>query len=510
MLQPIATSEGEDVSHLTFSEESFRTRVPSYEYLDDSAPLYNEQTTLVKKHSSYTDVTLEGIHEDAEEDSKLVNPKDDLIVEGEVKPHASVAASIVNLGNTILGAGLLSIPLGIKHSGLGLGIALVLLLSFAATLTLQYLVFCCQKLNRASGYKQTAEAAFPQFPWISQVIDLAIVLKTIGVTSAYLIIIGDLAPPLVSQLTGSLSAELQDILAHRRLWITAALLILAPLALRRSLRSLRHTSTVALVSIAFLVGVVITHCIVDIAGGQWAGGERTDPEGASVGPLELVRIGSDIFQALPIFVFAFTCHQNAFQIHNELVDPTPSRINTVLFAAMANCAIVYLSIGVSGYLTFGNSVDSNVLKNYSDTADISIARFGVLLVTLFSFPLMSHPARFCLDNVLFPTRTHCTLAFDTHARVRYMCETVFFIACPYALAMSGVSLSTVFGLTGAVVSTNITYILPCVFYLRLCPGVWFDRQHLTALALLSFGLLVLIISPVIIIKNAINGTSSGH
>lgn len=35
-------------------------------------------------------------------------------------------------------------------------------------------------------------------------------------------------------------------------------------------------------------------------------------------------------QTLPIFVFCFTCHQNIFTICNEIVRPTPGRVDAVI------------------------------------------------------------------------------------------------------------------------------------------------------------------------------------
>lgn len=35
-------------------------------------------------------------------------------------------------------------------------------------------------------------------------------------------------------------------------------------------------------------------------------------------------------QTLPIFVFCFTCHQNIFTICNEIVRPTPARVDAVI------------------------------------------------------------------------------------------------------------------------------------------------------------------------------------
>ncbi|CAN0511031.1 unnamed protein product, partial [Ectocarpus sp. 8 AP-2014] len=62
-------------------------------------------------------------------------------------------------------------------------------------------------------------------------------------------------------------------------------------------------------------------------------------------------------QTLPIFVFCFTCHQNIFTICNEIVRPTPARVDTVIACSMVVAIAIYMSIAWGAYATFGVGVD---------------------------------------------------------------------------------------------------------------------------------------------------------
>lgn len=76
---------------------------------------------------------------------------------------------------------------------------------------------------------------------------------------------------------------------------------------------------------------------------------------------------SDIARLAPVFVFAFTCHQNIFSIHNEIFDNSLQRVGFVVGSSISRFAYfnlsavgVYSLIGVVGYASFGSAVSDNV------------------------------------------------------------------------------------------------------------------------------------------------------
>jgi amino acid permease len=70
---------------------------------------------------------------------------------------------------------------------------------------------------------------------------------------------------------------------------------------------------------------------------------------------------SHFFSFLPIFVFAFTCHQNIFAVYNELIDNSPKEVTKVVQISIGTALGVYQTIGILGYLTFGTNVQSNIV-----------------------------------------------------------------------------------------------------------------------------------------------------
>ena len=81
-------------------------------------------------------------------------------------------------------------------------------------------------------------------------------------------------------------------------WITVFTLVVIPLAFMKKLDSLRYTSLLALTTVVYLIVIVIYN---------YFGPDYKAPPSDKI---HYVRFSSNFFTYLPIFVFAFTCHQN--------------------------------------------------------------------------------------------------------------------------------------------------------------------------------------------------------
>ncbi|RDA95388.1 hypothetical protein CP533_3524, partial [Ophiocordyceps camponoti-saundersi (nom. inval.)] len=209
--------------------------------------------------------------------------------------QASTLSSIVNLLNTIIGAGTLAMPSVLSHMGIMLGVVLILWSGVTAAFGLYLQSRCARYLDRGtSSFFALSQITYPN---ASVIFDLAIAVKCFGVAVSYMIIIGDLMPGVMLGFNDAVA----DIpyLVDRHFWVTAFMLLIIPLSFLRRLDSLKYTSLVALVSIGYLIVLVIYHFAAD---------SHADPKNIRVitwaGPVETLS-------ALPVVVFAYTCHQNA-------------------------------------------------------------------------------------------------------------------------------------------------------------------------------------------------------
>lgn len=230
-------------------------------------------------------VSSQPLYADAE-----IEVEDDFV--HEKIPNATVFASIINISNTILGSGMLAMPSAVASVGLVFGLLMIGFSGAAAAYSLWLLTDCARHVGRTSSFFTVSKITYPN---AAIYFDLAIAIKCFGVATSYLIVIGDLMPEVVAGFGGDISEG--SLLGHRRFWITAFMSIIIPLSFLKKLNSLRYTSSVALGAVAYLVFIVLYFFF-----------DRS--YNIVPGEVVLFRFSSKFFTSLPIFVFAFTCHQN--------------------------------------------------------------------------------------------------------------------------------------------------------------------------------------------------------
>eukprot|EP01119_Soliformovum_irregulare_P025985 TRINITY_DN9771_c0_g1_i1.p1 TRINITY_DN9771_c0_g1~~TRINITY_DN9771_c0_g1_i1.p1 ORF type:complete len:485 (-),score=103.86 TRINITY_DN9771_c0_g1_i1:8-1462(-) len=435
-----------------------------------------------------------------EDDSKYlletpisVNPLNFPVLVNPAHKNASLGSSIINLCNTILGAGMLGIPFALANTGMALGCTFLVLsgvaaafglnlLSDSATLFLHHrstFPLDSPQRDMDASYFTVASISYPR---AAKIIDAAVAIKCFGVAVSYLIVIGGLMPAAIdSMASGAAPSEV----TNRYFWIGMSALILIPLSFLKRLDSLKFTSAIALFSVAYLLALVIG--FYGYVGNTNSGIEFDQPG------IEMFRWSPRILKFLPIFIFGFTCHQNLFSIFNEL-GTNFRRTPWVIFISVSICFVIYITIGILGYLTFGSTVSSNIVSDYDPkNVFVLIARIAIAILVTFSYPLQVHPCRASLDRLLFSRQNSSTRPqvesqvessqSDSGEREiskptsyiqphfqpqwRYIAITVAILILSYGIAFLVKDLDVVFGIVGATGSTTICYILPGLFYVKL-------------------------------------------
>jgi len=199
---------------------------------------------------------------------------------------------------------------------------------------------------------------------------------------------------------------------------------------------------------------------------------------------------------LPIFVFAFTCHQNLFAIFNEL-EGDRKKVDMVVVTSNITAFIVYMIIGICGYLTYGQIIRDNILLNFPKTVVSVISRISITILVSFSYPLQIHPCRISITNILrnFTEKVPHT--------VEHFGISLIIMSGTFLVAFFLSDLSIVFSIIGATGSTMLCYILPGLFYFTLQWNKSWKLKKIGALALVILGFLVMISSLVSITLNAL-------
>ncbi|THH32498.1 hypothetical protein EUX98_g1671 [Antrodiella citrinella] len=413
--------------------------------------------------------------------------------------HATVLSSVSNLANTIIGSGMLTFPLALASAGIIPGMITCMSSGAVAVFGLYLLTLCAAKApHRRASFFVVAEMTFPK---AAVFFDAAIAIKCFGVSISYLIIVKSLMPNVVAALYHDLTSADTNPPAWAlsgHIWLSILMVILIPLAFMRHLNSLRHTSYVALFSVAYLVVIVIVCYFWPLEGTQ------------APGEIHWIKLSPNFVSTFPVQVFAFTCAQNLFPIFNEIKSNTQEIMNVVIGTSIGSAVLIYEIIAVFGYLTFGSKVGANIIAMYPSTSIfIAVGQLAIAILVMFSYPLQVHPCRNCLDKVfhaghvahkISPTGEDEIEVEDEHggspdmSPLKHTLLTVAIVASSFTIAYFVDDLQMVLSFVGATGSTTISFILPGLFYWKLTRDDPDSNKTLNraSLALAGYGVCIFI------------------
>ena len=390
--------------------------------------------------------------------------------------QASWISSVINLLNTIVGAGVLAMPLAMSHMGIFLGTIVILWAGLTAGFGLYLQTRCAKYLERGSAsFFALSQITYPN---AAVLFDAAIAIKCFGVGVSYLIIIGDLMPVVVRGFVHE--KQLGAFMFNRHFWVTAFMLVVIPLSFLRRLDSLKYTSVIALISIGYLVILVVYH---------FAAHDTLSDEHYKT-PLRTFQWAGPVpaLSSFPVIVFAYTCHQNMFSILNEIKDNSHFRTTAVLTASNGTAATIYILVAITGYLSFGNELGGNIVAQYAPSVSTTIGQAMIVVLVIFSYPLQVHAVlkwrpSAKLKSKLTPSATPSSVESSPPRDVpllqpgkkrntelsetRFATITTGLIILSYIVAMTVSNLEAVLAYVGSTGSTAISFILPGLFYYKI-------------------------------------------
>ncbi|KAG0302219.1 hypothetical protein BGZ98_007677 [Dissophora globulifera] len=383
----------------------------------------------------------------------------------------SLFSSFLNMANSIIGAGL---PFAFQEAGLGMGIILLCSLTWIVDWTVGLLVHS-GKLSGRMTYQDLLMFCFGKAGLI--MISIFQFIFAFGAMCAYTVIVGDTLPHVLQALIPGIEDwPILGFVARRTFVITfCTILISLPLSLYRDISKLAKTSAVAMVAITVIIVAVM------IEGPRAPMEIRGDPD------VVWTFARPKLFQSIGVISFAFVCHHNSFLIFGSLQKPTLNRVKIVTHVSMGFSLLACLLLALSGYLSFSDKTQGNVLNNFpSDNFIINIARFcfGVNMFT--TLPLEAFVCREVIETYYFSGKP---FSMKRHAII-----TVGLVGVSLIIALSTCNLGFVLEVTGGFSATALAFILPPLCYLKLASGSIWSAKKIPHLACLGFGVAVMVLS----------------
>ncbi len=261
-----------------------------------------------------------------------------------------------------------------------------LLLSFSAVLAYYSMKILFMSSNKTGIYSYGALLSAATAPIAGPLLDVVIVLYGSGVVIAYYVFLGDFMP--------SLAAGLGiEFLMNRTVCLVLCGACAIPFALPRKLSALQYISPIS------TVALVLTAIVAVVRLPRMS--DQLSPEQAE---LDAFLFGMPLFKCFTISLFAFICHMNVVSVAGELLHPTLPRASKIAFRAAITQLVFYLVIGISGYMSFGQTVHQNFVTNYpSDDGLIIMCRFLLTLTIFFAIPINTNPTANAFVHLLLTT-----------------------------------------------------------------------------------------------------------
>uniref|UniRef100_A0A8C9VYT8 Sodium-coupled neutral amino acid symporter 2 n=1 Tax=Scleropages formosus TaxID=113540 RepID=A0A8C9VYT8_SCLFO len=418
---------------------------------------------------------------------------------------ASFGMSVFNLGNAIMGSGIL----GLSYAMANTGIALFVILLVAVLLFSLYSVHLLLKTANEGGssvYEQLGYKAFGLPGKLAT--SCSITMQNIGAMSSYLFIVKYELPVVIQAFLGIKESTGEWYLDGDNLVLLVSLVIILPLSLLRNLGYLGYTSGFSLLCMVFFLVVVslgiTTAC--SCLSLLFTVCKVTEFEPQQYKFVIICHFGGK-FYAVPILTFAFVCHPAILPMYEELKDRTQKKMQNVANVSFLTMFIMYLLAALFGYLTFSDNVESELLHTYSKVYKFDVVllvvRLAVLTAVTLTVPVVLFPIRTSVNQLLCASREFSWL--------RHIIITVVLIGGTNMLVILVPTIRDIFGIIGASSAAILIFILPSAFYIKLVkkePMNSFNK--IAATLFLCTGFLVMIGCMTLIVLDWINNTSGAH
>ncbi|XP_052736968.1 amino acid transporter AVT6C isoform X2 [Vigna angularis] len=340
-------------------------------------------------------------------------------------PPATVSGAVFNVANSIIGAGIMSLPATLKVLGVIPALVLILVIAFLAELSVEFLMRFT-RAGQTTTYAGVMREAFGPVGAVAA--QIAVGFTNMGCLIMYLII-----------------AE-----------------------------SLKFSSAIS----TFLAVAFVTTCTV-LAIIAIVEGRTQSPK--LIPHLDEQTTFFDLFTAVPVIVTAYTFHFNVHPIGFELANA--SDMTTAVRLALLLCAAIYFSIGLFGYLLFGDSTQSDILVNFDQNTGSAVGSLLNVLVRLsyglhviLTFPVLNFSLRTNIDEFLFSKKP--LLATDSK---RFVSLTVVLLVLSYLAAVAVPDIWYIFQFVGSTSTVCLSFVFPGAIVLRDLYGIATRRDKIIAL-----------------------------
>lgn len=385
-------------------------------------------------------------------------------------PKASAFATGINLANITFGGGILSLPWAMAGSGLVSGVLIIffgLILNGATTMIFIHVAENHKRFD--TGFLAT-QVPGPLGTILSYASNLVIWVGGWACLVSYSIIFADSLVKIQSSFSRWICVLSSGILAF-------------PLSLLPQ-KYLGFTSSLSVIVNIFLFVVVIKDF--------YKSGLAED--------VCIFGTGRGSIAMLCAFIYSTLLQYLSFPMYEQLEDATPQKFLRILIVSWTFVFIIFVSFTSLAYLTYGGTVNSDVITNFPDDIFGKISRVGTSIVVLCCYPQQVQPMMIPVEEIIaaktWSTReTYSSLndfapTENNFQWYRYLAIAMLITAAT-STALFVDSLGVINVLNGAICLLLFASVLPGTFGLYLLDSSFFTRVMYYILAFVGCSFAIL-------------------
>lgn len=331
-----------------------------------------------------------------------------------------------------------------------LGLLIIVVGAVATNFSLRLLI-TCSELGQARSYMDLSSATGGRK--LAAFTQTVVCMNLFGTCVGYLVGSAELIQLAIKTFMGS---DTHSVVADRQALILALTFVFVlPLSLFRSLEPLRFSSLFSIVCIVFMTLVIVIKYF------QFVHQGFAPTISYQLSHLILFdwRL-THLLEAIPLVVFAFTCHPNVLPIYLVLKRRSSRRMYKVMNRSIGIATTVYCLCSAFVVLTFGDQTMSNFLKNdYHRDGAVVTGCIGFSIALILTVPLFVHTLR---DNIREALLANRRLNLFSHVLLSLM-----LVLLALGVALESSDIASVLAVLGATTNPIICFVLPAFFIVRL-------------------------------------------
>lgn len=414
------------------------------------------------------------------EDTTEATPEED---QGEAQPpplRVKRFATIMNILNSLLGAGILSVPNSFLATGIVPSIFIITLIAILSHICAVMTI----KLERRANADGLDDLVFKVFGKVGSIcVSIGSMLFCISCMVAYLVISAGTIESWLEAGGILLTEKWQRYL----LVLLNSIILPCALTLPRTIKFLGPCSTITTFFICFYAVAMIAKAIIIFPKREYK------PE------IVIAKAGMGLFSSISIYGLAFALPVVVLPLLHPY-NPDLKKRSIASGSATLMCYVLVVIPSIIGYMMYGEDTAILILDNF-DAKDVLmiIVRGGFYFVASFSYPAIGQSLMSAWSNIFYSDDNQGELS--TLKRIPVLAATNII---PVVIAVFLPNARPALSIGGAMGGCLVDFFFPAIMWLKLSKKKLYHPQNIACIILAIFGIGTAIISTYQAVVDAID------